>query len=174
MTSTGPVREQARSHLHRVGSDYDPAGEVNLTGFAGSLTAYGVAVTALAVLARARGQRAPERFAPSDLVVGGIATHKLTRLLSHSSVASPLRAPFTRFEEAAGAGEHVESPRGHGVRHTVGELLTCPFCLGVWVSTAYVAGLVVGPRTTRTVAAALAVSATSDVLQHLYARLRAD
>ncbi|WP_193609423.1 DUF1360 domain-containing protein [Nocardioides lijunqiniae] len=174
MTSTGPLREQARSHLQRVGGDYDPQGEVNLPGFAGSMTAYGLAVTALAALARARGEHAPERFAVSDLVVGGVATHKLTRLLSHSSVASPLRAPFTQFEEAAGSGEHTESPRGHGVRHTVGELLTCPFCLGVWVSTAYVAGLVVAPRAARTVSAALTVSAVSDTLQHVYARLRAD
>ncbi|WP_193612948.1 hypothetical protein [Nocardioides lijunqiniae] len=80
MTFTGPLREQARSHLHQVGGDYDPAGEVNLPGFAGSMTAYGVAVTALAALARARGEQAPERFAVVDLLVGGVAAHKLTRL----------------------------------------------------------------------------------------------
>jgi hypothetical protein len=81
-----------------------------------------------------------------------VATHKLSRLLSTASVS----APFTQFEEAAGSGEHHESARGqHGVRHTVGELLTCPFCLAVWVATAYVAGLVAAPRPTRTAAVVL-------------------
>ncbi|MCD4524135.1 DUF1360 domain-containing protein [Nocardioides sp. cx-173] len=160
--------------LHRGDSAYDPDDQVHLTGFAGSLTAYGTAVASLVAVARAGGHEAPERYALSDLAVGGLATHKLTRLLSRSSVASPLRAPFTRFEEAAGSGEHVEAPRGHGVRHTVGELLTCPFCLGVWVATGYVAGLTLAPRATRAAAAVLSVTATSDVLQHAYARLRGD
>jgi hypothetical protein len=110
-----------------------------------------------------------------DLTVGGIATHKLTRLLSKASVTSPLRAPFTQFEEPAGSGEHVESPRGrHGFRHTIGELLTCPFCLGVWIGTAYVAGLAIAPRSTRSLAAVLTVVALSDTMQHGFARLRGD
>ena len=60
------------------------------------------------------------------------------------------------------------------MRHTVGELLTCPFCLGVWVATAYVAGLVVAPRPTRALAAVMTVVAGSDTLQHGYSRLRGD
>jgi hypothetical protein len=162
------------SALHRGDSAYDPDGQVHLAGFAGSMAAYGAAVAALAAAARAGGQEVPERYAVGDLVLGGVATHKLTRLLSRSSVASPLRAPFTTFEAAAGSGEHVEEPRGHGVRHTVGELLTCPFCLGVWVATGYVAGLTLAPRSTRAVAAVLSVTAASDALQHAYARLRGD
>jgi hypothetical protein len=175
MTSlTTRLRDQAASHLRAVGSSYDLDGQVNLTGFAGSMTTYGAAVAALTAVARSRGHRAPERYAVVDLALGGVATHKLTRILSHSSVASPLRAPFTRFEAAAGSGEHEESPRGHGVRHTVGELLTCPFCLGVWVSTGYVAGLALAPSVVRAAAAVLTVTATSDMLQHVYARLRDD
>ena len=90
-------------------------------------------------------------------------------------MASPLRAPFTEFEGPAGPAEHQEEPRGsHGVRHTVGELLSCPFCLGVWVGTAYVAGLAVAPRPTRTWAAVFGVVGLSDFLQHVYGRLTAD
>jgi hypothetical protein len=86
-----------------------------------------------------------------------------------------VRAPFTEFEAPAGAGEHLERARdGHGVRHTVGELLTCPFCVGVWVSTAYVGGLALAPRATRGWAAVFAVTGISDFLQHGYARLRGD
>lgn len=152
---------------------YDPDGQVNVTGFAGSLAAFTGGVLATALALRARGHRVPDSFAAADLLVGGVAVHKLARLVTKSSVASPLRAPFTQFEEAIGASEHAESPRGdHGVRHTVGELITCPFCFGVWLSGAYVTGLIAAPRPTRAAAALLVVSAVSDSMQHVYARLR--
>ena len=49
-------------------------------------------------------------------------------------MTSPLRAPFTRFEGASGHAEVAEEVREHGgVKHAVGELLTCPFCLAQWV-----------------------------------------
>ncbi|WP_110180541.1 DUF1360 domain-containing protein [Nocardioides solisilvae] len=154
---------------------YDPDGEVNLAGFAGSMLSYATLVGLVAAVARARPGTVPERYDVRDLVLGGVAAHKLTRLLSKSSVASPLRAPFVTFEEPAGSGEHVERPRDDGhVRHTVGELLTCPFCLGVWVSTAYVAGLTFAPRASRAGAAVMVVVSLSDFLQHAYARVRSD
>jgi hypothetical protein len=154
---------------------YDPDDEVNLTGYADSMAVYVASVTGLLALGRATGRELPEHYSLRDLTLGGIATHKLTRLLSRASVTSPLRAPFTQFEQAAGSGEHVEKPRdGHGLRHTVGELLTCPFCLGVWVGTAYVAGMAFAPRPTRAMAAVLTVVGASDALQHGYSRLRGD
>ncbi|MBC2931954.1 DUF1360 domain-containing protein [Nocardioides sp. zg-1228] len=156
-------------------SRYDPDGAVDLRGYTGSMAVYVAAVGGLLLLGRGTGRSLPERYSLTDLTLGGIATHKLTRLLSRSSVASPLRAPFTEFDAAAGSGEHVESSRGeHGVRHTVGELLTCPFCLGVWVGTAYVAGMAFAPRPTRAAAAVLTVVGASDALQHGYSRLRGD
>jgi hypothetical protein len=157
-----------------VADTYDPYGEVNLSGFVGSLASYGAALAALAAVSRSSG-RSPDHYALSDVLVGGLATHKFTRLLSKGSVTSPVRAPFTEFAGPGGSGEHDEQPRGdHGFRHTVGELLTCPFCLGVWVGTAYVAGLALAPRTTRAWAAAYAVTGISDFLQHAYSRLRED
>ncbi len=39
--------------------------------------------------------------------------------------------------------------RGKGIRHAVGELITCPFCTAQWVATAYAAGLVFAPHATR-------------------------
>lgn len=154
---------------------YDPDGQVDLDGFGASLAAYTASVGALALAMRRSGRSLPERYAVRDLAVGGVAVHKLSRLLARGSVTSPLRAPFTEFEEPAGHAEHHEEPRGsHGVRHTVGELLTCPFCLGVWLGTGYVAGLAVAPRPTRTAAAVFSVVAVSDWLQQAYARLRQD
>src|SRR3954462_10845879 len=109
-------------HLLRA---YDPQDEVDIAGFTGSLAAYARSIAALVALVRGSGHELPERYDLTDLAVGGLATHKLSRLLTKSSVTAPLRAPFTEFEGAAGSGEHHESPRGdHGFRHTVGELVT--------------------------------------------------
>lgn len=158
----------------RAVDGYDPKGEVDLPGFSGSLATYAVALAALTVVVRSTG-RAPERYAVSDLLIGGLATHKFARLLARGSVTSPVRAPFTEFAGAAGASEHAERARGEqGLRHTVGELLTCPFCLGVWVGTGYVGGLALAPRATRAWAATFAVTGVSDFLQHAYSRLRGD
>ncbi|HEY0888983.1 MAG TPA: DUF1360 domain-containing protein [Nocardioides sp.] len=158
-----------------VREGYDPEGEVDLPGFAASATTYAVTVAAGLVALRASGRQLPERYELTDVLLGGLATHKFSRLLAKGSVTSPIRAPFTEFEGPAGSAEHHEEPRGaHGFRHTVGELLTCPFCVGVWTGTAYVAGLALAPRLARTWAAAFSVVGVSDALQHGYARLRRD
>jgi hypothetical protein len=159
--------------LSHVADTYDADDAVNLAGYTDSLAVYTASVAGLLLAGHTNGRHLPDSYSIQDLAVGGIATHKLSRLLTSSSVASPLRAPFTTFEEPAGSGEHIESPRdGHGLRHTLGELLTCPFCLGVWVGTAYIAGLAVAPRPTRSLAAVLTVVALSDTMQHAYSRLR--
>lgn len=153
-------------------SAYDPDDEVDLRGFRTSLGVYGSVIAGLTLAVRGSGRDLPERYSLADLMIGGIAVHKFSRLLARGSVTSPLRAPFTEFVEAAGAAEHDERPRGeHGVRHTVGELLTCPFCLGVWVGTSYVAGLALAPRHARAWAAVFGVVGVSDFLQHTYGRI---
>lgn len=175
------LREKARKHASHAkrtvrseADAYDGNGDVPLEGYAGSLTAFGLAVAALVAAGRFGGHQLPERYDVRDVVLGGLATHKFTRLLSKGAVTSPLRAPFTSFDEPAGSAELNESARGEGLRHTVGELLTCPFCLGQWVGTGYVAGLALAPRGARTWAAVFAVTGLSDVLQQLYARVRTD
>lgn len=146
-------------------SRYDESRQVNVGGYAASMASYATLVTAALTAGHLRGRSFPERSSGWDLLLGGVATHKLSRLLAKGSVASPLRAPFTEFAEAAGLAEHHERPRGEsGVRHTVGELVTCPFCLGVWLATAYVGALAVAPRQTRAVASVLGVVAVSDWL----------
>ena len=153
---------------------YDPGGDVDLHGFAGSLAAYAATTATFAALTRLSGRTPPAAYSLRDLVVGGVAVHKFSRLLARGAVTSPLRAPFTRFEGPDGSSEHLESALGDlGVRHTVGALVTCPFCMDVWVGTAYVGGLQVAPRGARAWAAVFAVTAVSDFLQHAYARLRA-
>lgn len=69
-------------------------------------------------------------------------------------------------------GEVNESVRGTGVQHAVGELLSCPFCLAVWISGGLTAGLVLAPRATRLVMTALTAVAGSDAIQLVYDRAK--
>jgi hypothetical protein len=119
--------------------------------------------------ARARsGKGFPERIRVGDLLLAGIATHKISRVLAKDRVTAPLRAPFTEFQEEGGPGEVEESPRGTGIRRAIGELLVCPFCLAQWVATAVLTGLAVVPRVTRFVCSIFAAVAISDFLQIVY------
>ena len=136
-----------------------------LRGYTLVLGTYTTVVSALALLGRATGARLPARISGADVVLLTIATHKASRLLTKDAVTSPLRTPFTRFDEETGMGEVNESVRGHDVRHAVGEMVTCPFCAAVWVSTALSAGLVFAPRLTRLVTMMLTAVAGSDTLQ---------
>jgi uncharacterized protein DUF1360 len=139
-----------------------------LAGYVAAMTVYGGVVAGLAGVGKLRGARLPTRFGLGDTVLLGVATHKASRVLAKESVTSPLRAPFTRFEGPAGEGEVMESVTATGAGHSVGELLTCPFCLAVWVSTGLGAGLVLAPRVTRLASTVLAAVSLSDVLQLVY------
>ncbi|CAA9425859.1 MAG: protein of unknown function DUF1360 [uncultured Quadrisphaera sp.] len=138
-----------------------------LTGYALLASLYGAATsTAVAVLRSRPGRAAlPDR---ADLAVLAVAVFATTRTLTKDAVTTPLRSPFATFEQAGAPGEVVESPRSGAVRHAVGELVTCPFCLAQWVGTAYLAGWAAAPRATRWVASTMAVVGASNLLQHGY------
>jgi hypothetical protein len=91
-------------------------------------------------------------------------------MLAKDAVTSPLRAPFTRYREPIGHAEVAEDVRAeHGsAGHAVGELVSCPFCLAMWIATAFAGGLVLAPRATRLAATALTAVAASDFLQLAY------
>ncbi|WP_432992442.1 DUF1360 domain-containing protein [Dactylosporangium sp. CA-233914] len=139
-----------------------------LRGYAVAVGAFAAAAGAVAGLARLAGRPLPTRPAAADLALLTLATHKISRLLTKDAVTSPLRAPFARFEAPAGEAELIESPRGHGVRHAVGELVTCPFCTDVWVASGLAAGLVFAPRVTRFGMGVAAAVAGSDFLHLAY------
>jgi hypothetical protein len=151
----------------------NPRHDSRATGYLAAMTVFGSGVLGAAGLHRARASHLPAAYASHDLVLGALATHKFTRLLAKDAVTTPVRAPFTTFEGAAGSAEVNESPKD-GHLHTVGELLTCPFCLAPWVSTAYVVTLGLSPRLARAWAAVFSVVAGSDFLQHAYARVRTE
>jgi len=114
------------------------------------------------------GKGFPKRIGVGDLILAGVATHKISRVIAKDRVTTPLRAPFTEFQEEGGPAEVEEIPRGSGMRRAIGELLVCPFCMGQWVATGLLAGLVVIPRATRFVCSIFAALTISDFLQIVY------
>lgn len=125
-------------------------------------------MTAAVVAARRSGHELPERVDAGDLVLMGVATHKLSRLIAKDKVTAFLRAPFTELEGKGGPAEVEERARGEGLRRAAGELMICPYCLGMWVSGGFQLGLLAAPRTTRFVASILAGLTLSDFLQIAY------
>jgi hypothetical protein len=161
---SGWLRRLAQRLQHRYAHGHDRP----LVGYTVVLGGYSALLGVLTGIGRATGARLPERVGVQDTVLLCLATHKASRLLAKDAVTSPLRAPFARYEEPAGEAELNESVRGSGVQHAVGELVTCPFCLGVWVASGLTAGLVFAPRITRMVLTTLTAIAASDTIQLIY------
>src|SRR3954464_11050056 len=152
------VRTQRREYTN--GEERPPGGDL------GAMGVYVGLVSAAATAVRASGRELPERIPLGDAALLTVATFRLARRIAKDPVTSPIRAPFTRFEGASGHAEVAEEVREHGgVKHAVGELLTCPFCLAQWVGTAYVFGYVTAPKATRLAALTMTMVAGPDVLQ---------
>lgn len=134
------------------------------------MAGFGTVAGTFAVWFRASGRELPERVGAADLVLVTVSTHKLSRLIAKDRVNSTVRAPFTRFQDDAGSGEVDEAARGRGLRRALGELLVCPYCLGLWVAAGQTAGLLVAPRATRWTMAVLTAMFGADLLQLAYAR----
>jgi hypothetical protein len=152
-----------------LGSDYAADDEHRpLGGYAVLSGTFATLFAGGLVAATRSGHALPERVPVADVVMGGIATHKLARLITRDKVTGVLRAPFTRFQEKTGHAEVDEAPRGRGLRYAVGELLVCPYCMAQWIAGAFTVGYVVAPRVTRLLAATWTVHAIADGAQLAY------
>ncbi|HEX4466557.1 MAG TPA: DUF1360 domain-containing protein [Solirubrobacteraceae bacterium] len=142
-----------------------------LGGYAALMGAFATAAGGFVAWMGRSGREFPERFDGRDLALITLATHKASRLLAKDRVTRPVRAPFTSFQQDSGAGEVEERARGRGLRRAIGELLVCPYCLGMWVGSILAAGMTLAPRQTRWVASVLSAHFGADVLQVAYKKL---
>ena len=155
-------------------SGANSAGEVNrpLGAYVTLMAAFVALVGGFAAWLRRSGHDLPKRPSAVDLVLVTVATQKTSRLLSKERITAPVRAPFTELEPDVGADGPKETASGDGLRRALGELIGCPHCLSLWIATAFTAGLIAAPRSTRWTVAGLAVVSGSDVLQIAYRRFQ--
>ena len=160
-----PVRRWARTQKR----EYTNGEARPLGADLGAMGVYVGLVSAAAAAVRASRAELPDRIPFGDAALLTVATFRLARRIAKDPVTAPLRAPFVRFEGPSGHAEVAEEVREHGgVKHAVGELLTCPFCLAQWVGTGFVFGYVAAPKATRLAALTMTMVAGSDVLQFVY------
>ena len=123
--------------------------------FLGLLTAFS---------ARLVRRREDVRLQPFDLVLLGLATYRTGRLVAYERVAAPLREPFTEtIKDTSGAGDTVVAT-GTGVRWTLGELMSCPVCVGTWVAAILVYGMHLAPVPTRVYMAIMSSTGIAQLL----------
>ncbi len=158
----------AASPTQRLFEGYAPGKHRELRGHVVLMAVYASLCSSFAAWLARSGRKLPDRIGLGDLLLVSIATHKAARLIAKDRVTTPLRAPFARYEHDAGPGEVAEEPRGDGLRRSIGQLVTCPYCLGMWIASAFVGGLIVAPRATRAIASVLTAVTGADVLQIAY------
>ena len=123
-----------------------------------ALNAVFAALLAGVVVGARERTRAREPLTPQDLAVTGAATFALAKVIARERIGTWVRDPFVEEEDGG-------KPRGRGLRHAVGELLTCTRCVGAWSALGLVGLRLTSPATGRVVNDVLAVSAVNDWLQ---------
>ncbi|QIN80511.1 DUF1360 domain-containing protein [Rubrobacter marinus] len=157
---------------HGVFEGYDN-GEQPLQSYTVLAGVFNLIFAVFVLLTKGTGRRLPERgVGTRDIVLLGVATHKLSDLIANDAVTSFIRAPFTELQEKESPKSVDEEPRGTGFRRSIGELVTCKFCMGQWIASFFTYGLVFSPAVTRLIASIFAVVTLSDHLHQSYKALK--
>ena len=140
----------------------DTVEERPLAGYATLTSAFWAVFAAFLVGA---GRRIPDRMPTGDVVRIALASYKMSRVVAKEDVAAFIRAPVTEDPEA-------QQPKKEGMAAVLGELITCPYCLGLWFSSALSYAHVVAPRQARFATSIFAAYAVTDFLHAAFARVR--
>jgi hypothetical protein len=133
-----------------------------LPEYAALTGAFGAALVGFLALAN---RRLPERVAFGDVLRIGLSSYKIGRLVAKDEVTTWVRAPVTEDEEAT-------EPKREGAARAIGELVTCPYCIGVWTAAGLSYALVLLPRETRLVTTIFSAQAVADFLNAAFVKLK--
>jgi hypothetical protein len=133
-----------------------------LGGYATLTSAFWTAFAGFMLVAR---DRIPERVGAGDVARIALASYKMSRVVAKDDVTAFIRAPVTEDPRA-------ERPAKEGLRAAVGELVTCPYCLGLWFASGLAYSLVLFPRQTRFATTIFAAYGITDFLHAGFSRLR--
>ena len=171
-TSPAPALQEVEHAFQSATAGYSEKPQP-LGGYVTLLGTFGAFVTGLAGAMWFSRSKLPEKPTTGEILLLGVATHKLARIVTKDIVTAPLRAPFVKFKKFSGEGEVEEESRRTGdVKEAVGDLLTCPYCIAVWIAVPMWFGMSLAPRLTRFVAAILATVTTADFMQRAYLKAK--
>lgn len=89
---------------------------------------FGVVVAA-AIMLDARTAPALYAMTPMEFLLLSLAAFRVTRLFVYDKITAFFREQF--FDLPMGEGDALVRP-GRGPRRTLADLLTCPWCFGMW------------------------------------------
>lgn len=113
-----------------------------------------------------------------DLVVDGLAAHRLTRLATADTITEPARRAFVEDLVVAKQGHALTAGQREAfdaealVAFTddppaLATLITCRWCAGIWISAGIAVARIVAPTWWRRVARMLAVASAAALLASL-------
>ena len=149
MATDAPLRESVNGAPAQTPTDPEDYAALNAV--------FGVLLAGVVLAARERA-REGEPLSTRDLAVTSAATFALAKVIARERIGLWVREPFV--DERDG-----KRPRGSGIRHAVGELVTCTRCVGAWSALGLVGLRLTSPGAGRVVNDVLAVSAMNDWLQ---------
>lgn len=168
-TDSRTVREEIEEvDPRKLFNGYDESGGQPLGAYATLAGIFSALFVTMVWLSERTGRPVPNRLKLTDLALLGVATHKLSWVVANSSVTSFVRAPVTELREVNSPTSLDEEPRGQGLQKALGGLLTCHFCLGMWIAAFFSYGITFLPRPTRFFASILTILTLSDFLHQRY------
>lgn len=108
------------------------------------------------------------------IIIIGLASFRLTRLFLYDKIMEFVRAPF--FEEVTELDENgVEEiylvPKKSGLRNWIGQLLSCYWCTGIWISAFLICGYYFIPEIGVPLIMLLAVAAIGSIIETIIGRI---
>jgi hypothetical protein len=143
------------------GAASTPASPTSPGDYAALEGVFVVGLAGVVALARRRGGDDQPMLGLTDLGVLSLATFALADTIAKQKVSTWLREPFVVED----ADHKPVAPEGDGLRHAIGELLTCTRCVGTWSALALVGLRVASPTAGATTATVLALAGANDVIQ---------
>lgn len=105
---------------------------------------------------------------PFEFLMLAFSAFRMGRMISYDLVMRPVREPVTAtVPNPDGTGEMVVA-EGRGLRHAVGDLVSCPTCSGTWAAAGLVYGLKILPGPTRAFMAIMAAAGAAELFDGAY------
>ncbi|GIO25931.1 DUF1360 domain-containing protein [Ornithinibacillus bavariensis] len=109
-----------------------------------------------------------------DFILLVFASFRLTRLIVYDKITRFIRQPFHKeVEEVDSNGDVITfiEIKGKGLRHWIGELLSCYWCTGIWCTAILIVVYLLWPVGGEVLIVLLAVAGAAGICEAILQRL---